>query len=185
MKNRKLYVFDLDGTLADLRHRLHYILDPLRNDNSDQIIKEGPAFVREHQNWKPNWDAFFEASYDDVPIRWVVDLLRMIHGKGNSVLILSGRSDKVRTQTTEWLNNHRIPFDFLEMRPEGCRTPDEVLKPLMLSKWLEEQKVLRKINYHVEFIVDDRQKVADAWRNEGYNVLQCNKWDEPSKGRVS
>ena len=30
----------------------------------------------------------------------------------------------------------------------------------------------------VGFIVDDRQRVVDMWREKGYNVLQCNAWKE-------
>jgi len=30
----------------------------------------------------------------------------------------------------------------------------------------------------IEWIVDDRQRVVDMWRNNGFNVLQCRQWKE-------
>lgn len=144
----KLYVFDLDGTLADLTHRLHYVRDGNRY-----------------------WDKFFEEVDKDVPIQWVINLLDIVRHNGE-VLILSGRSSVSESKTREWLKKHSVLYDYLVMRPEGNHKPDFFLK-----KWMLED-ILRDSDFKVQFIVDDRQSVVDMWRKNGYNVLQCNAWKE-------
>lgn len=148
---KRLYVFDLDGTLANLDHRLPFI--------SGQI---------------KNWDAFFDACSEDKPIEWVVDFSRMLRYSPSAFIgILSGRSARVRGATLRWLENNGVAFDILIMRPEGDRRPDEVLKLELLQKMLKQYDFLS-----LQFIVDDRQRVVDMWRRNGFNCLQCNAWEE-------
>ena len=51
-------VFDIDGTLADARHRLHFIKAP-------DMQSHDPS-----ENWRPDWDSFLseEQVMQDVPI---------------------------------------------------------------------------------------------------------------------
>jgi phosphoglycolate phosphatase-like HAD superfamily hydrolase len=80
------YVFDIDGTLADVSHRLHHI-------------------ARKPKNWR----AFFAASADKA-IEHICDLARHL-SKVKPVVFVSGRSDAVRRETEEWLErNKRLPF---------------------------------------------------------------------------
>jgi len=37
---------------------------------------------------------------------------------------------------------------------------------------------LRDKSFNVQFIVEDRQKVVNKWRELGYHVLQCDAWEE-------
>lgn len=147
---KKVYVFDLDGTIANIDHRLHF-------------VKTKPK----------NWPGFFDACKDDSPVDWIIDLLCSV-AVGNIILILSGRSSEVKEQTELWLQKHCVPFDKLIMRPAGDYRPDEIVKIEMLNKYMEPYKETAK----VEFIVDDRQRVVDMWRKNGYNVLQCQAWAE-------
>jgi hypothetical protein len=178
----KIYVFDLDGTIANLNHRLHFVTPPI-----DARVGAPKEVWEKHKDWKPNWTAFFDACADDEPIEWVINLMRMLRqlelltGKVGVVLVLSGRSDRVRGITEDWMRQHRIPYDHLLMRREGDHRPDEIVKLEMLRDFLipgEEYGA----QVEVEFIVDDRQKVVDMWRREGFNVLQCNAWEETKKG---
>lgn len=100
------YVFDLDGTLADLSHRRRHI--------------EGEA---------KDWRAFFAACADDAPIPHVIELLLRLWNDGNKVEIWSGRSDEVRRETEEWLAKHGISGSLLTcMRSAGDRRPDHMVK---------------------------------------------------------
>lgn len=105
----KLFVFDLDGTLANPDHRLYLIKNPLRNSNSDEIIEKGPEFVKKYQNWKPDWPSFYRSCVNDKPIRWVIDLLNLVRHKGD-ILVLSGRSDEVKGYTEDWLYDNGVTF---------------------------------------------------------------------------
>lgn len=154
-----LYVFDLDGTMADISHRLHYI----------KSSKPGYSV-------KPHWKEFFEACVDDKPIAWTIDLFKVLYEASsyqyNERLILTGRSEVVRDQTDKWLIHNGIFYDYLIMRPEKNYQPDDILKPKLLEDFL------RGKDFNVQFIVEDRQKVVNKWRQLGYHVLQCDAWEE-------
>ena len=151
-----LFVFDLDGTIANLDHRLHFI-----------------------KQKKPDYERFLKEAVYDTPIEWIISLMKRITDsqRTGKILILSGRMETVRDETALWLEKYSIPFDFLVMRPAKNHEPDEVLKIKMLREFLEGWKK-EYFEFIVEFIVDDRQKVVDMWRREGFNCLQCNAWKE-------
>ena len=102
------YVFDLDGTLADCSHRLHY-LD------------------------KKDWRGFFAACPHDEPINHMIELFVTLCRGGHRVEIWSGRSDEVRAETEAWLLEHDIggsltgPITVL-MRNAGDHRPDDEVK---------------------------------------------------------
>jgi len=150
----KLYVFDLDSTLADIEHRMHFITQP-----------EG--WITDFQgHFKPDWKSFFDTCVNDKPIQWAIDLLRLVSRHG-TVLILTGRNADVEGQTRDWLCVHNVLYDYLIMRPVDDHAPDDFLKPKLLEKFLRDK------DYQVQFIVDDRKRVVEAYRKLGYNVLQC------------
>lgn len=150
----RLYVFDLDGTLADLTHRLPHI-----------------------QKKPKDWDTFSSLCHLDQPIEWIVRLFRMVWlGSGNydRIIILSARVDTTREKTEAWLDQHiTLYYDALLMRKAGDFRPDLEVKPELLNEYLAKNPGL-----NVEFIVEDRQSVVDAWRLAGYKVLQCDAWKE-------
>ena len=145
---KKLYVFDLDGTLANIDHRLHLI-----------------------KTEKPDWPSFYRSCVSDTQKQWVIDLLHLCRTQGE-ILILSGRSDEVEGYTRDWLKEKSVLYDYLVMRESGDYSPDDKLKKIMLEEFLRDK------DFSVQFIVDDRQRVVDMWRAKGYNVLQCNAWKE-------
>jgi len=120
---------------------------------------------------KPEWDEFFKALVQDTPNQWCVDLLNGMR-QGFNIIILSGRPNEYFVDTKQWLIRHGIYFDELYCIGDK-KNPDHELK----RKWIQE------INRdEVTFVVDDRQKVVDMWREEGFVCLQCAKWDEFKKG---
>lgn len=150
----KIYIFDLDGTLADVTHRLHH-------------IEKKPK----------NWAKFFDECHLDAPIQWVIDLFQTISftlTDYDHLIILSGRSEHTREKTESWLKEHGVDgYHELIMRKAGDFRPDELIKPELLQLFLDKHP-----KAEVGFIVDDRQRVVDMWREKGYNVLQCNAWKE-------
>lgn len=141
MKN--IVIFDLDGTLALIGHRKHFV----ECDKKDQ-----------------NWDAFYEACDKDIQNLPIAVINRMF---GNSlgwvIFILSGRSEAVLGKTHDWLRFHGIRYEQLRMRPEGDYTPDDVLK----KQWAEEIGIDR-----IAMVFDDRDKVVKMWRSLGLTCLQ-------------
>lgn len=146
----KLFIFDLDGTLANLDHRISLVKNNIG-------VKD--------------WPKFFENCDKDKVNDWVADLFRMVKPHGE-ILILSGRSHEALEKTKKWLISNNIMYDYIALRPPKDYRPDEIVKLEMLEEFLRDK------DYKVQFIVDDRQKVVDMWRANGYNVLQCNAWEE-------
>lgn len=150
----KTIIFDLDGTLCDITHRLHHI-----------------------KGEKKDWSAFFKACVDDEPKHSVIKLFKLLDmgawmDGDHQMIIVSGRSDLVRPQTEIWLDKHTLLHDRLIMRKNGDHTPDHELK----RSWLYDGTLPPKED--ILFCVDDRQRVVDMWRSEGLTCLQVDAWSE-------
>ncbi|MBX3142634.1 MAG: hypothetical protein KF813_02670 [Trueperaceae bacterium] len=120
---RRIVLCDLDGTLANVDHRLHHIKD----GNND-------------------WDAFFGTSSADTPIEPVIEMVRALAAAGHAIHILSGRREDARADTEEWLARHEVPYERLVMRGLHDHTPDDDLK----RGWVEADYDLGEILLAVE-----------------------------------
>lgn len=174
----KHIVFDLDGTIADINHRLHY-------------LDEDPK----------NWDAFFAACSEDRPY---VPVLKVFSDMSlnimNIVEIWTGRTagecDEIFRKTVDWLGLNLFPIkpnvyksvantskdfvlvsdnDFfkrwvmpfkiqIRMRPHGNFDYDHVLK----REWLH---AARDAGKEIDMVFEDRQSVVDMWAEEGVTCL--------------
>lgn len=150
---KKVWVFDIDGTLADNEHRMHHL-----------------------ENGKKNWDAFFAEQGKDEPYQAVLDVLHALAFDrckmlGDRVIIVTARDERFREDTIEWLNKH-IEFDISDsiyMRPLGYRGDDDKMKVRIIKDWLAANP-----GYKVGAIFDDRHRIIDAFRNEGWYTFECN-----------
>lgn len=150
---RPLYIFDLDGTLADLTHRLHFL-----QDKTDKL----------------RWDKFHAACLQDKPKHSVIWLFNTLIAADADVWVFSGRSDIVRQQTVDWLaDNTAMGSDtiacnpnLLTMRKQGDYTEDHLLKASWVDNLLE---IDRK---RLVCTFDDRQRVVDMWRERGITCMQ-------------
>lgn len=141
-------IFDIDGTLANVDHRRHY-------------VETNP------QNW-----AAFNANMDkDIPNTPIVQLYKTLWKSEDYELILvTGRSERFRKLTENWLFWHDIPFLELYMRQDHDNRPDHVIKKEILDHLILNGK-------NILFTVDDRQQVVDMWRENAIPCLQCAKGD--------
>ncbi len=103
-------VFDVDGVVADVRHRLHHI--------------EGP---------RKSWDDFFAEVADDAPLQRGLDLVAE-HRRLHDIVWLTGRPSWLRRDTKEWLQAHGLPVDELHMRPGGDFRPARRFKLEVLAR---------------------------------------------------
>lgn len=152
---KPLYIFDLDGTLALIQHRRHFV---------------------ERERGKQDWKAFYAACVDDQPNAPVIRVMESLR-RFADIWIFSGRSDEVRASTVDWLVQHtsfaRSDFDcafgtqdVLTMRAEGDYTPDDVLKRQWLDSMLPDDRV------RLVAVFDDRSRVVRMWRDAGVTCFQ-------------
>jgi phosphoglycolate phosphatase-like HAD superfamily hydrolase len=151
-----MFIFDIDGTLSDPKHRLHLIV----NHEGKKIDS-------------PNWDQFLDAAKDDEPIWPMVQLLQILSDI-SPITLSTGRREDQREMTEEWLDKAEVPFDYLIMRPVGDYRSDTIVKPERLLKVLGD-------NVHpipgIITIFEDRKRVSAAWRKLGYHVCQVAEGD--------
>ena len=144
------YVFDVDGTLADLTHRKHLI------SKTDEK--------------KPDWRAFFAACDQDAPIKHMIEVAQDLSAAGKEFLYVSGRSDECRTKTARWLATHGLPDGKLYMRKEGDYRSDDIVKLELLKQILAE-------SYRPILVFDDRDRVVKMWRENGVPCAQVSEGD--------
>lgn len=109
-ERRPLAIVDLDGVVADVRHRLHHL-----------------------EGRRADWGSFFAAAVDDPPLDEglaVVARLEVDH----EVVYLTGRPESCRGDTERWLEAHGIGGHRLVMRPAGVRRPAAALKRALLAE---------------------------------------------------
>jgi len=135
-------VVDLDGTLADCKHRLKYI------DGTD-----GP---------KKNWKMFFEGMGDDPVIENIKDLIDLTY-PNHDVVLATGRPEDYRGMTEAWLKKHNIRYNVLYMRPFGDYRPDTIVKQEMLDLYMEKEKI--------EMWIDDKPEVIEQVRTNKVKTL--------------
>ena len=112
-----MYVFDIDGTLANLDHRLHHI-----------------------QKTPKDWDAFYEACDRDSLIDPIAKIAWNL--TGNTIVYVTGRSEQVRDKTILWLNHHSLWMpngnSVLLMRQIWDHRPDHIIKPELVAPFKDQ-----------------------------------------------
>lgn len=130
-------VFDVDGVVADVRHRLHHV-----------------------ERRPKDWAAFFAAMDDDVPLEEGVALARARATEGHQLVYLTGRNEAYRDLTLAWLDRHGLPPGRLVMRAEDDRRPARMVKPLALRRLAQQGRIVTVVD-------DDAAVVAvlrrDGW----------------------
>ena len=144
-----LYIFDIDGTLADGSHRVHH-------------IETSPK----------DWETYFSLCADDAPIEPVIKTMHDLYWSGAEIRWFSGRSDVVRHRTIGWLVQHTcFTFSYiteqrLRMRPAGDHCDDPILK----RRFLDEMHPADRARLVAVF--DDRTRVVQMWRDAGIRCFQ-------------
>ena len=159
MGTKSIFV-DIDGTIADISHRVHHI-----TSRDDTIATK-----------TTDWDAFYEAISEDKPIQPTIDIVRALWKKGYQIILITGRDAERRNLTILWLLEHKVPWDVLLMRPIGDHRPDVKIKREWLKKMQDGELTFQGAAVP-KIVIEDRQKVIDMWREEGLIALQCDVGD--------
>jgi phosphoglycolate phosphatase-like HAD superfamily hydrolase len=133
---RSLAVFDIDGVLADVTHRLHH-------------LRARPQ----------RWERFFAAADVDPLLDEGAERLRKAQAEYD-VVYLTGRPERNRALTEDWLAEHGLPTGPLYMRFDHDYRPAREMK----------REVLRVLSRDrdIASVLDDDPAV--------FRVLQADGW---------
>lgn len=112
-----LAVFDIDGVLADVRHRLHHV-----------------------ESRPKNWFRFFADLTEDPPLSDGVELAVRL-AADHDLVYFTGRPEWTRADTQDWLTRHALPAGPLFMRSSTDRRPARFVKPALLRRLAREREV--------------------------------------------
>jgi tRNA uridine 5-carbamoylmethylation protein Kti12 len=110
-------ICDVDGTLSDLTHRLHF-------------VKTLPK----------DWKSFFGSLSDDAPRQEVIDEVNAL-SETHDIIIVSGRPDNYKKETIDWLNRYGVKFKTIIMRKSGDKRPDDEIKEEILNGYFNKSKI--------------------------------------------
>ena len=106
-------VVDIDGVLADVRHRVQYV---------EQRPKD--------------WDAFFAAAPLDPALPQGLATVAEQVTLGRTIAYVSGRPERCRADTIAWMQRHGLPPAPLHLRSDDDRRPARQTK-LQIVRTLE------------------------------------------------
>lgn len=138
---RPVAVFDLDNTLADTAHRQHFLEDRPRN-----------------------WAGFFAAAPEDPPLAEGVELV-MTQVRECEIVYLTGRPERCRRDTLDWLAAQGLPAGRLHMRGNADRRPARFTKLEVLRRLARDREI--------RFLVDDDELVCDDAERAGFAVVRA------------
>ena len=153
----KSIIVDIDGTIANITHRIHFIED---KKNAD-------------------WDAFYDFSQYDIPIKNMVELINGLEHQGYTVLFATGRSEKIRDITINWLVEYKFVTLYWATRFSGerlfMRQKDDYRHDCIIKEEIYDKYITN--HYDVKFVIEDRKRVVEMWRSKGLITFQCGEGD--------
>ena len=142
MNKQNKFIFDVDGTLMDIEHRRHFVVQRPKD-----------------------FDAFREATSQDTAKEDIFAVAKALKAAGHRIIISSGRNKSQRAVTLKQLMGAGLVFDALYMRSDKDFRPDDEVKSQMLDKMIKD-------GFNPTMAFDDRQRVVDMWRDRGLTVAQ-------------
>ena len=137
-------LFDIDGTLADIKHRRKFL-----------------------EETEPDWKSFNALMGHDVVNPPVLELYKTLWQSDKyEIILITGRSEEYRKLTEQWLFWNNVPYQTIRMRKNKDSRADHIVKEEMLREMQTQGK-------EILFVVDDRQQVVDMWRRNGITCFQC------------
>ncbi len=131
-----LAVFDVDGVLADVSHRLHH-------------LRARPQ----------RWERFFQAADRDPLLGEGAARLRAAL-RVHDVVYLTGRPERTRRLTERWLATHDLPTGPLIMRDDHDHRPARWMKREVLRTLAEEREIVSVLDDDPAVV---EVLVADGW----------------------
>lgn len=151
-------IWDLDGTLVDVRHRLEHILCA-----------------------KPNWDAYHRLTHMDTLYPHAFKLYKALLQAGVIPVFCTARPERNRHLTKRWLVDNEVPLlgnEFLLMRSDNDHRKSPEIKKDMLTK------IRNHYGLSVVMAFEDQPEVVTMYRTEGVPCWAADpeNWKRPGAG---
>lgn len=150
---QKVILVDVDGTLSDNEHRQHW------------LDKEKHSGLTEDERW----DVFFASCFLDKLKLSTAAVVNAMFKEGFRPVIFTGRPERYKEMTREWLNYHQVPFVAIYTRKDDDRRPDHEVKEGMLTQLYLDLGVTK---HDIALVLDDRDSVVAMWRRIGLTCFQ-------------
>lgn len=111
-------VFDIDGVVADVRHRVHHVEDG-----------------------RKNWSRFFQLADQDKPSATGIEMAQLA-AADHRLVWLTGRPEWLRDVTATWLKRQGLSVDTLLMRPNYDYRPAREYKVAELRRLAAEDEIV-------------------------------------------
>lgn len=147
-EKEKAVIFDMDGTLCDVRTIRHHVTNPK----------------------KRNFKAFHYLSIFCPPHEWVKAAAHKHHAEGLVNLVVTARDEQWRFLSKSWLLNNDIPHRSVHMRGRWDERVDKEVKSDILDELLE--------TYEIVHAYDDNPSIIELWAERGIPYTVVPGWGE-------
>jgi len=142
INNQKLVLCDIDGTVANNNHR-------------QNLLKEFK-----------DWDKFFSQLKHDEPIEMVIEAVKQQVESNNLLIFLTGRPEKYREMTQDWLSEYFDEGFSLLMRKDGdLRNKIEIKEEIFYESFERAQ---------IKVCFENDCELIKLWKKLGLNVIDVN-----------
>lgn len=151
MNEPKIFIFDIDGTVANCEWRMHH-------------LKQQPR----------DWVSFRKGTRDDGTHDDILFLLKLFAKEGHKILFVTARTESERADTEWWFSNvagiNRSMYTALYMRADDDYREDTIVKA-------ETLKLIREVHGEPFMVFEDRARVVQMWRDNGVRCLHVEPGD--------
>jgi predicted kinase len=143
---KQCYIVDIDGTIAD--HKGVRSAYDTENVDKDKVIYQTVEALKALCRPTGSW--------------------LMSKSTPPTIIYLSGREEKAREKTLEWIKANKLPWDgHLYMRKTGDQRKDSIVKKELFLAHVAGR-------FHVKGVFDDRLQVTQMWHKLGLFVFNVN-----------
>lgn len=183
----RFFDVDLQECLKRNRNRQNPVPDKVIYQMYERYIKKPPAKVEYDDNKEEciivdidgtlahivNGRSPYDAStaLEDELDDAVGVVTAMMYNHGYKVIILTGRGEEHRDITEQWLKLNNVQYDELYTRldsdvdEKGNKLEDSLVKERLYKTHVEPR-------FNVKFVLDDRNRVVNKWRELGLKCFQ-------------
>lgn len=143
----KAMIFDVDGTLADVRSIAHMLT---------HYPKAGESY--------PEFDEYHDLAVHVPTVPWVAETLRQAHKDEYIVFVVTARRGTYVEQTGAFLIKNDLWTDMLMMREDDDDRSNVELKTDFLRR-------IERLGYKVEKAYDDEPAIIEMYQQQGIDAV--------------